>query len=497
VTRKPLKRLAVVTLLLAVLGLSPVAVFLVVKWQQRAATGRELDARLAELDRDDPTWRIGEVVKPHNATIPSDETQNATLVGLNALGLRPAAWKERQDAIYASPVPEIPDIEFDDDRLPRDGAICSLLEVHFQSDEANRLVLSTRAMPAGGLMQQFNEPDPFGTLLPKLQPCREVASLLKDYATAEAYLGHPDAALAAAATAAHYADVSLRTDPLLISQLIRDAMLMSAAGSAQQALAWGEPTAELAATQAEFERAATVDGLTPALRGERACITRIFENVRSGALPRDYFDRFDAMYNGGSAPSPLEQVRSRLGFQNLARNQLDVLTIDNDYLAACLLRDSERRAAFAKIHARSHMVDFKYLPAMQKCLDADDRTRARLRCAAVGIACERTRRKTGRFPATLADIPKDILAAVPTDPFSGKPLSYCVFEDGAAVFTVGPDGKCDGVAAPSYSNDVSKYFVFRLWNPDARRRPPTVYPWELEMPLDDAPLGVDPEPDAP
>ena len=63
-------------------------------------------------------------------------------------------------------------------------------------------------------------------------------------------------------------------------------------------------------------------------------------------------------------------------------------------------------------------------------------------------------------PASLDEIPKDILPAVPLDPFDNRPLRLETTPDGIGVAASrGPRVKDDRIA-------------FRLWNPDQRNLPP-------------------------
>ena len=87
--------------------------------------------------------------------------------------------------------------------------------------------------------------------------------------------------------------------------------------------------------------------------------------------------------------------------------------------------------------------DFRYIitrlviPACGKVATAALRIRAELLAASTAIACERFRMAHGRWPEHLGEIPKDILAEVPIDPFTGTPLIYRRLHDGIAVYSVG------------------------------------------------------------
>ncbi len=465
-TRRWLKRLAAVFAVLAALGAAALLVAFGNWYATRQTDARRLQEALAQLDADDPDWHVIGVVKAHNAAIPADDAQNVGMVGLSALALRPPSWQARQTAINTR-TKDIADIEWDEDRLPHDDAFCSLYEVYSDSGDAYRTAMATRRHPTGGLPFYFAEPNPFGTLMPDLQKLREVATLLKDYATVEAYLGRGDEALRAADASLHFTQATLATEPTLISQLVRMASCGIAVGSAQQTLAWTEPTEGLADFQAALARAATVDGMTTALRGERAGIMRIYDNVRAGALP------IDVLNNpiGKSTSTFADRLEQRYKARNIVRDQADSLRILNEFLEAAKLNGPARRTACKGLQSGVSLEAGQLLPSVNKCIEADDRCKARLLCAYVGLACERYRRINGRWPATLAEIPSSILLAIPNDPFKAQPLSYAVHDGGVVVFSVGPDGT--NTAVIPKINPLSRLCEFRLWNPDARRRPPT------------------------
>lgn len=67
------------------------------------------------------------------------------------------------------------------------------------------------------------------------------------------------------------------------------------------------------------------------------------------------------------------------------------------------------------------------------------------RASRTAVALERFRRDhAGALPETLQVLVPDYLAAVPVDPFSGRPLIYRHDADAYTVYSVGPDRKDDG-----------------------------------------------------
>jgi hypothetical protein len=100
---------------------------------------------------------------------------------------------------------------------------------------------------------------------------------------------------------------------------------------------------------------------------------------------------------------------------------------------------------------------------------------ARLRASIAALAVEGWRIAHGAWPESLDVLVPEMLAAVPGDPYSGKPLGYRRRDDGFVVYSVGPDGKDDGGVtrdevrdprgeSPNEGWDIA----FRLLNPDRR-----------------------------
>lgn len=73
---------------------------------------------------------------------------------------------------------------------------------------------------------------------------------------------------------------------------------------------------------------------------------------------------------------------------------------------------------------------------------------AELDLALVAAALRAVERSRGAFPESLDELKADLAAAWLLDPFDGQPLRYVPKTDSALVYSVGPDGKDDGGAAP-------------------------------------------------
>ena len=146
------------------------------------------------------------------------------------------------------------------------------------------------------------------------------------------------------------------------------------------------------------------------------------------------------------------------------------------HIEATNLPPEQQTAAIAAI-PRPAAGDPRYLltrlmlPAVDKVTGVARRSAGELTAVAVGIACERHRRKYGQWPATLADIPKEILPAVPTDPCDGLPIKYVRLPGRVVVYSVGPDGVDHGGLVSDLSAKAACDYGIRLYDVALRRQP--------------------------
>lgn len=102
-------------------------------------------------------------------------------------------------------------------------------------------------------------------------------------------------------------------------------------------------------------------------------------------------------------------------------------------------------------------------------------TLASLRCLRAALGVERFRLKHARFPQTLDEVYKNaFLTEVPVDPYDGEPLRLKATHDGVIVYSVSRD-RVDGggaIAPYMYENDCG----VRLWLPELRNGSPLPTP---------------------
>ena len=438
------RRLAVAAVaLLALAALLPAVYVLADYWQSR----RTLATLFDELDRDDPDWRIDDIVRVTNAKLPPDD-RNPFVVAMAANELLPADTNRRLN--------DFPDWSKADPNVLLDAAVKAKLLAALRGMEpavdAARDLADLHELGGNVIVMPAN---PITRLLKQEQEVRQTATLLRADATLLAEEGKTDEAVRSVRATLGTAR-ALGDDPTLIGQLVRIASGAVAARAAESVLNLGEPDRGLTELQAEFSKEAAAPKLIVGLRGER-----------------------------GGAVQISEVVGPRLFAQTDLACLLDVLT---RYIAAAKLPPERQAAALAAI-PKPHVEDPRFeltklmLPAVEKVAASARRGQGELAAVAAGIACERYRRKFGHWPASLADIPKDILPAVPVDVCDGLPIKYKRFADRVVVYSVGPDGIDHGGDLRAATPQAQRDWGIRLFDVPHRRQP--------------APPAADPEPEPP
>jgi hypothetical protein len=97
---------------------------------------------------------------------------------------------------------------------------------------------------------------------------------------------------------------------------------------------------------------------------------------------------------------------------------------------------------------------------------------ALLRCAITGLALERYRNETGRWPERLDELAPGYLKSVPLNPFDGQPLHYKRLANGVVAYALAPDDRSEfGMFWMPVRGGPDAAISFRLWDADQRRQP--------------------------
>jgi hypothetical protein len=235
------------------------------------------------------------------------------------------------------------------------------------------------------------------------------------------------------------------------------------------------PDADLAALQAVLEEESNQPILLQQFRCERAVWDRFFERAMQGKEARSPFGIL--LHRGQSGfTSVMGGVEVRTLFSgSLISHRAELIEYFNELVECAKTPEHLQDGAITQVETRLQrlagpaqyrIISLYWRPSMRFQL-------ARMRSAAVALACERYRLAHGKWPQRLAELVPAFLQEVPTDPYDGQPIRFRRLSDGVVIYSVGPDGRDNGGALERISHRVQgKDVGFQLWDPPHRRQPP-------------------------
>jgi len=153
----------------------------------------------------------------------------------------------------------------------------------------------------------------------------------------------------------------------------------------------------------------------------------------------------------------------RLGRLGSYRANRDVMRRFFDAAAAIAVQEPFERAAGPFADLRGLLIPQFITPAIERSIETLDRLHAERRGAAVMLALERYYLDHHAYPRALNELIPEHLDALPTDPWTGEPLTYLALNEARLrylLLATGPDGLADSIAPgsdpwqPNYRSDV-------------------------------------------
>jgi hypothetical protein len=300
----------------------------------------------------------------------------------------------------------------------------------------------------------YNADEPFDILLPQLAALKRCMQTLELRTIAELENNEGDKALADIKLMLRLTD-SIRTDPFLISHLVRIAMMQIAMQPVYQALAEHKLSdAQLANLDSELAKLDFLADYEFSLRGERAGAIASIEHMRRTRkveLPDDTDDN--------SGPKNLSIPISHLlpdafFYQNelaIARmHQLWILPMvdaENGIVSPTVVHERQADGAKEFGHYSLYKVfadgDF---PAFKNAFQIKTAyLQSSVNLARTAVALERYRLAHGEFPESLDALAPQFMEKIPHDIINGQPLKYRRTADGQFVlYSVGWNERDDG-----------------------------------------------------
>ena len=283
----------------------------------------------------------------------------------------------------------------------------------------------------------------FALEVPHLARMRQAVRLLALEAIEAASRGDGKA-VAGAMVAALRASRALRSEPILMSALVRTACDSITVETLQWCLGVTRPPGPaLLPVQRLLAAEATENFILDAMIGERCFGIGAWKQLEKDAGR----DLAAALGGGLRAPLGLGLIPRALWNTDKAF----YLRMMNDYVDALSL-PAPRRYTEAALVGRNLqervprwcLLSRMLLPALERVFQVAQRNAARCSTAAVAVACLRYRARKGRFPDDLGHLVPEFIEAVPLDPFNGKPLRYRKRRGGIVVYSVGKNLRDDG-----------------------------------------------------
>jgi hypothetical protein len=287
----------------------------------------------------------------------------------------------------------------------------------------------------------INYEDGFAALLPHLAKLKASSQFLSLHAEAELELGNTEAALEDIKIAFRLIE-AIRTEPILISQLVRMAMLQILLNPVWQGLAdhrWNE--AQLLALDQEFRRMDFLADYQLAMRGERAMGMWAADFVRRTRDLNEIGDSSDE--EAALAPrTPWFDSDLRAALVHLMpggwfeQNKLSLCRGHEKWLLPLVDAQNRRISpslvnhSVAEIKSRLRQsTPFNFLgrlslPGLSKSSYRFALTQASVDLARVACALERYRLAHGQYPEAIDALAPPFIEELPHDLINGQPLKY-------------------------------------------------------------------------
>ncbi len=439
-------------------------------WYQGRMAGK-LQEMLAELDCNDPGWRLREIEVARDN--PPEEENSARVVA-EAARQMPQQW---------------PSADFSRKELLRSlspnemlsGEDFVLLSRELAGVRAALATVGKLAdMPRGRHPIDYKR-NPIATLLPHLQECRNLVHLLVYESMRRNQKRDSKNALIACRAALNVAR-SIGDEPIYISQLVRSTCVITICQAIERTLGQGEPSPEdLKVLQKLLEEEDAFPALLIATRGERAILHQVFAAVDRGEVSLKELAGFTR--TASAPPDWLQNSFISLWRMDTREDNALFLSLMTRRLKE-VQRPLHEQAALEKEFERevralpkNAMITRLLLPAMSKTGETFRHKHALLRSTIAALATERCRHDKKVWPDNIDQLCPQYLATVPLDPYDGKPLHYRRVKDGIVIYSVGQDGVDNGgnlngerLTLPGVDTG------FRLWDAVQRRQPPQAKP---------------------
>jgi hypothetical protein len=298
----------------------------------------------------------------------------------------------------------------------------------------------------------------FAMLLPHLARLKGSAQYLSLHADAALKAGDRETALEDMRLLFRLIE-SVRSEPVVISHLVRVSMLAIALQPLWEGLAdrqWAE--ADLRVIESELGKLDFLADYHFAMRGERACNVWGVGYIRKVGLQgiEGIFERSEPTWQGEAKRFMSSATFRLIPAGWFDQNKLSLCRLHEQYLLPMVMEQERRIASSAAIRQWNSviaeqrrrpydMLSKLLLPALSRFAEKCALGQSCADLARVACALERFLLANGQFPEALEGLPPKFIGKLPHDVINGQPLKYRRTDDGRFVlYSVGSNETDDG-----------------------------------------------------
>jgi hypothetical protein len=309
------------------------------------------------------------------------------------------------------------------------------------------------ALPDSRFPLNYDSKEPAMILLPHLAPAKGCAMVLRLRALAELEAGQTEPALADINLGLRVTE-KIRSEPFLISQLVRIAMFQITVQAVWEGLAkhrWTD--AQLSELDQQLAALDFVADYKRAMRAENSWQAASMDFLRHH---RDQLHDLDFCGFDEEAPFrlpdiPVHLIPSGWFYQNQLRSSqflleqiLPIADVGQQTISCPSVKQADE--ALRTMRVTPYSITCKmFLPGLAHSARKFAMAQTTVNLARAACALERFRLAHGKYPETLDALAPQFIAKVPHDPISGQPLHYRPTDDGQFIlYSVGWNEKDDG-----------------------------------------------------
>ncbi|HLH56996.1 MAG TPA: hypothetical protein VKY92_25675 [Verrucomicrobiae bacterium] len=248
---------------------------------------------------------------------------------------------------------------------------------------------------------------------------------------------------------------TLDDEPILISHLVRNAIVRMAVQATERSLNRVTPNDDACKRlQSAFAHVGETNLLPAALVGERAMMIPAFrlswKEIQSSSQRDEPASQSRTPHRYSGKPATF------LWFTGFFERDLDFfLATMEKCISLARMPFPERldltnyfETACTTAQKRAYFLSEMLLPSLSRVVVRDASNQALVELATCALAVERFRLAEGRLPTSLKELTPRFLDAVPIDPFDGNPVRYRRLSSGYVIYSVDSDGHDDGGLEP-------------------------------------------------